>query len=222
MSRLNVLLFGAGGHARVVLDTLLAEDRVQVTGIIDPRLAPGTSLLGVPILGNDADLPRLAEQFRIDGFVIGIGDNWQRWQLTQRILQRFPHWQPTSAVHPTAWVSPFARLGPGTVVLPGAIVNAGAEIGPGCILNTHCSVDHDCRLGEFASLGPHACLGGGVCVGAYAAICLGACVLHGRQIGKATVVGAGALVVEDLPDQVVAYGLPARIVRSREVHEPYL
>jgi hypothetical protein len=163
MARLNVLLFGAGGHARVVLDTLLAEDRVQVTGIIDPRLAPGTSLLGVPILGNDADLPRLAEQFRIDGFVVGIGDNWQRWQLTQRILQSFPHWQPISAVHPTAWVSPFARLGPGTLVLPGAIVNAGAEIGPGCILNTHCSVDHDCPTGRVRQPGPP-CVSGRRCL----------------------------------------------------------
>lgn len=222
MSWMNILLFGAGGHARVVLDTLLAEDRVHVVGIVDNQLPPGATVMGTPVLGNDADLTHLADEHRIGGFVVGIGDNWRRAQLTQQIRQRFPHWQPVCTVHPSAWVSPFARLGPGTVILPGAIVNAGAEIGDGCILNTQCSVDHDCRLAEFVSLAPHACLGGNVCVGAYSAVCLGAKVLHGRRIGSATVVGAGAVVVEDLPDQVVAYGVPARVVRRRAVDEPFL
>ncbi|GBD36500.1 Putative acetyltransferase EpsM [bacterium HR36] len=222
MERQNVLLFGSGGHARVVLDALLASERFQVVGIIDHRLPPGEAVLGVPVLGTDSDLPHIIRQFHVGGFVVGIGDNWRRAQLTRRILQHSPELRPLTVVHPAASVSRFAQLGPGTVVLPGAIVNAGAVLGAGCVLNTHSSVDHDCRLGEFVSVAPHACLGGTVTVGDYSAICLGAHVIHGVCIGCATVVGAGALVLQNLPDQVVAYGVPARIVRPRTVEEPYL
>ncbi|MCS7168841.1 MAG: NeuD/PglB/VioB family sugar acetyltransferase [Gemmatales bacterium] len=222
MARPNILLFGAGRHARVVLDTLLTENRACVVGVIDNRLSPGKKLLGVPVLGTDADVSRIISEFQVCGFVVGIGDNWRRGQLTQHLTQRFPKLTPFCTVHPRAWVSRFAELGPGTVVLPGAVVNAGTQVGPGCILNTQCSVDHDCRLGAFVSIGPHACLGGEVRVGDYSAICLGAHVIHAVSIGQATVVGAGAVVVKNLPDSVVAYGIPARPIRSRTVEEPYL
>lgn len=218
----NTLVFGAGGHARVVLDALLAEGRTSVVGLIDNRLPPGETVLGIPVLGCDADLPKIIARYRIRAFVVGIGDNWRRGRLTQTLCQQFPDLEPIRVVHPGACVSRFAQLGPGTVVLPGAIVNAGVVTGTGCLLNTHCSVDHDCQLGQFASLGPHACLGGEVRVGAYAAICLAAHVVHGISIGQGTVVGAGALVLENLPEQVVAYGLPARVIRRRNLDEPYL
>ncbi|MCS7017157.1 MAG: acetyltransferase [Gemmatales bacterium] len=222
MMRPNILIFGAGGHARVVLDTLLAENQMCVVGVIDNRLSPGETLLGIPVLGTDADVPRIVRECQVSGFVVAIGDNWRRGQLTQRVCQRFPELKPACTIHPGACVSRFAQLGPGTVVLPGAVVNAGVSTGPGCLLNTHCSVDHDCQLGAFVSIGPHACLGGNVHVGDYSAICLGAHVTHSVDIGQATVVGAGALVLEDLPDGVVAYGIPARPVRSRCVEETYL
>lgn len=222
MDRPNILLFGAGGHAHVVLDTLLAEGRTQVVGIVDHRLAIGEKIFGIPVLGHDADLGNIIQEYQIAGFIVAVGDNWRRAQLTQAIRQRFPELQPMTTVHPSACVSRYARLAAGTTVLPGAIVNAGAEIGPGCILNTHCSVDHDCRLGAFVSVAPHACLGGNVAVGDYTAICLGAHVIHGICIGQGVVIGAGAVVLENLPDRVVAYGVPARIARHRSVDEPYL
>jgi len=108
------------------------------------------------------------------------------------------------------------------VVMAGAVVNPGTRIGRCCILNTRASLDHDNELGDFASLAPAAVTGGNVTVGPFTAVGIGAVVAHGRRIGPHAVVGAGAVVLADLPGDCVAYGVPARIARTRRRGERYL
>lgn len=106
--------------------------------------------------------------------------------------------------------------------MAGAVVNSYSTVGEFCILNTNCSLDHDCRLGNFVSLAPNSCAGGTVEIGDFAAVCLGANVVHRIKIGANTVVGAGATVLKDLPANVLAFGTPARIIRERQPGEKYL
>ncbi|MCA8987891.1 MAG: acetyltransferase, partial [Planctomycetaceae bacterium] len=117
--------------------------------------------------------------------------------------------------HPTSIISPSAQLGTGTVLCAGSIVGTGAVLGTGCLLNTGSSVDHDCRLAEFVHVCPGAHLAGDVKVGAESWIGIGTAVIEGRTIGARSIIGAGSVVTRDLPDDVVAYGNPARIQKSR-------
>ncbi|MBE3575649.1 MAG: acetyltransferase [Firmicutes bacterium] len=119
-------------------------------------------------------------------------------------------------IHPAATVSPYASIGPGTVVLAGAVVNPGTHVGEHVILNTACSVDHDCSIGPYAHLSPGVHLAGGVVVEAGAHLGVGVSVIPRRRIGAWSVVGAGAAVVDDIPPGVVAYGVPARVVRNSQ------
>jgi acetyltransferase-like isoleucine patch superfamily enzyme len=106
--------------------------------------------------------------------------------------------------------------------MAGAVVSNHCVVGTGALVGTHASIDHDGVLDDFVSLAPSATTGGDVRIGACTAVGLGANVIHGVTIGAHTVVGAGALVLGDLPDRVVAHGVPATVARSREPGERYL
>jgi sugar O-acyltransferase (sialic acid O-acetyltransferase NeuD family) len=138
--------------------------------------------------------------------VIAIGESAVR----QRIAAAFDlSW--ANVTHPFAYVDPSAVLGPGTVVAAGAVVQPGTVVGAHCVINTTASIDHDCRLGDFVTTGPGVHLAGGVAIGDGVLLGVGACAKPYCRIGARTIVGAGAAVVSDLPEDVVAYGVPARV-----------
>jgi len=199
----GVVVFGAGGHAKVVIATLQASGR-RVTAIYDDdENCRGKTVLGIPVLGP-------LKQACADGVrraVLAIGDNAIRRQLAECFSF---DWE--SVVHPSAVVHPSVQLGEGSVIFAGAIVQPDARIGPHAIVNTGATVDHDCVVETCASIGPGAHLAGNVSIGQGAAIGTGACVIPGVSIGDETVVGAGTVVIADLPTKVVAVGSPARIV----------
>jgi sugar O-acyltransferase (sialic acid O-acetyltransferase NeuD family) len=201
----RILLIGAGGHGKVVADVLLSAGRPAV-GFIDYK--PGLIAHGLPLVPH-MDPAGCA--------IIAVGDNWKREQLAE---QHRP-WA-TAAVHRTAVIGGDVEIGEGTVVMAGAVVNPGVRIGRHCIINTGSRIDHDCTIEDYSSIGPGTTLGGGVKVGRGTAVGLGSSVVHRIVIGEYTVVGAGALVLKDLPAQVVAYGCPARVVSPRKREDTYL
>ena len=200
------IIFGAGGHARVVLDALYSAT-VSVLAFVDEHRRV-ESLDGVPVLG--AEDPVWVGMARFH-FVVAIGDNRIRASIFERLASRGG--TPLTVVHPNAVVSSRASFGPGTVVMAGAIVNPGAKIGANCILNTGCSVDHDCVVGDHVHLCPGVRLAGTVRIGEHTLLGTGSCVTPGRSIGSGTLVGAGSVVVRDLPDNCLAHGNPARVQR---------
>jgi sugar O-acyltransferase (sialic acid O-acetyltransferase NeuD family) len=125
-------------------------------------------------------------------------------------------------IHPSAQIARGVSIGPGTVLMAGAVANSDARIGAFCIVNTQAVVEHDCVVGDYASLAPGALLGGAVEIGEFSAICLGAKVIHRLRIGRHAVLGAGAVAIDDVPGDSVAYGVPARVIRSRQPADPYL
>jgi sugar O-acyltransferase (sialic acid O-acetyltransferase NeuD family) len=218
----RIFIVGCSGHAGVVLDVIEKEGRHTVAGIVDTFAAPGTQALGLTVLGGELDLPRLMNEHHVSGGIVAIGDNFRRHLVVERIRAAAPAFDFVTALHPSAQIGTHVEIGRGTVVMAGAVINPHSSIGEHCIVNTASSIDHDNVFGNFSSIAPGAATGGNVRVGAFSALSLQSGVIHGRAVGAHTVIGAGAIVVRDIPDYSVAYGTPARVIRSRTAGEQYL
>ncbi|HOW67338.1 MAG TPA: acetyltransferase [Candidatus Paceibacterota bacterium] len=200
------IIFGAGGHGKVVLDAALAAKH-DVAFVVDD--APHeTELLGLSVLSSEDPRWLALTGFR---FVVAVGDNLTRARIFARLNTRSGI--AGNVIHPNAVISPFAKLGAGNVCFAGVVINPGTVMGDDCIINTSASIDHDCRIGSHAHICPGVHLAGTVSVGEETMIGTGAAILPGIKIGRRCVIGAGAVVNRDLPDGVVAYGVPARIRR---------
>jgi len=218
----NVVIIGSSGHARVVADIVAQEGRLNIVGVVDRFRAVGEQACGHAILGGEDDLPDLRKLHDLHGAIIAIGDNFVRSQVAARVRELCPNLPFFSAVHPNACVASDASLGAGTVVMAGVVVNPGSVIGRFCILNTGCSLDHDSTLDDFASLAPGARTGGNCRIGAYTAIGIGAILSHGTSVGEHTVIGAGSVVTKSIDALAVAYGIPAKVVSTRQPGDKYL
>ena len=210
----RILVYGAGGHGQVVADILISQSNDEFEGFVDDREELwGRKVLGFPVHGGGEWLRQQAAQLRI-AVALGIGSAVSR----QLILERCSRWETevVTVIHASAAVSKFAQVGQGTVVTAHAVINAGAKIGAGAIVNSSAVVEHDVEVGNFAHVAPNATMGGASRLGAFAHLGLGAVVLQSVCVGAHTVIGAGAVVTRDLPDRVVAIGVPARIYRRIE------
>lgn len=210
MSEDPLVIIGAGGHAKVVLE-LLRDAGATIVGLTDANPLTG-NLLGVPVLGDDTLLPALFERGVRSAFV-ALGDNHRRYEMGERVRQL--GFSLVNAISPYARVSPSAQLGQGIAVMAGATINAEARIGDLSIVNTNAGVDHDAVLGAACHVGPGVALAGGVQVGRWALLGVGSSVIPGCSIGEGAVVGAGACVVRDIGPNLIAVGVPAAVVRVR-------
>jgi UDP-perosamine 4-acetyltransferase len=201
-----VVVIGAGGHAKVVIELIRAQGRYDVVGCTD-REPKQKDVLGAPILGSDDVLPDLHAQ-GIRHCFIALGDNALRRKVAARVTSL--GFELVNAISPNAVVSPTARLGRGVAVMAGAVINADARVGDLAIVNTRAAVDHDCQIGEAAHVAPRAVLAGGVRVGPLAFVGAGATIVPGVSVGESTVIGAGATVISSIGPNIVAVGVPAK------------
>lgn len=218
----NIVLIGSSGHARVVIDAIERQGRYRIAGIVDTYKPVGHSCLGHVVLGDERCLPEIVRQNDICGAAMAVGDNWSRHTLITRIRSIIPDLPFVTVIHPSAQIADSAKVGAGSVILPGAIVCTSAEIGEFCILNTKASLDHEGRMADFSSFAPGVTTGGRVTVKAFAAVMLGVNIIDSICIGEHSVVGAGALVLRDVPDFAVVYGSPAKVIRTRQPGDPYI
>ncbi|HWC76264.1 MAG TPA: acetyltransferase [Blastocatellia bacterium] len=208
MTERRVFVYGAGGHGKVVADIVLTSGAGELAGFIDDAPdAQGSTVLGFPVVARD--LVYREAVTREIAIALGIGDNATRQKIVERCLAR--GLEILTAIHPTASVSGSATLGAGTVVMAGAVINPCAAVGIAAIINSGAVVEHDVVVGDYAHVSPKAALGGAARLGSMSHLGLGAVVLPGIAIGESTVVGAGSVVIRDLPDRVVAMGVPARV-----------
>ena len=217
-----LLIIGASGHAQALLAMLARHGGFDPLGLIDSYQDVGRLAHGLPILGSESDVPHLCVKHGVNHLLVAIGDGYQRQAMTQRLGEQIPGVVFPSLVDPTAVVASDVEIGAGVVVMAQAHVGPGCVLQEGALVNTQASLDHDGQLGAFASLAPGVVAGGGVRVGEGSFIGLGSRIIHRVQVGSQTVVGAGSLLLKDLPSEVLAYGSPARVVRYRQPHEPYL
>jgi sugar O-acyltransferase (sialic acid O-acetyltransferase NeuD family) len=209
----RVVIVGAGGHAREVLEILLALRSagapVEPIGFVDDASShPLATLNGLPVLGG-LDWFETADRDALSA-VCAVGTPAVCERLSGRV--RALGIPVTSAIAPDAWVATTASLGEGVIVFPGVVVNANAVVGDHVTLNVSSSVSHDARIGRFGSIGPGARIAGNATLGDRCFVGMGACVIHGVRIGEGSVIGAGAIVLDDVPAGVTAVGVPARVV----------
>jgi len=206
----ELYVYGASGHGKVVAEIALASGH-QVHGFIDDSpSAIGRCLLGLPVLGGSEWLAQRARQCKV-AVALGVGDNHARHRIAEQCRQLGVPLM--TLIHPSAIVSSSAAIGNGTVLMARVVVNADATIGDGVILNSGAIVEHDCCVGNHAHLSPNSAMGGASSIGMLSWLGMGAAIIHGVCVGANSVVGAGAVVIHDLPDNIVAVGVPARISR---------
>lgn len=201
ISHRSVVLIGAGGHAKVVISTLQAAG-YSVEAIFDDGPEKwGHELMGAPIVGPISELADIGSRLAL----IAVGDNRARKSLAEQFALEW-----VGVVHPYAYLHPSVQIGPGTVVLAGAVIQPDTHIGSHVIVNTGATIDHDCKVRDYVHLAPGVHLAGGVRVGEGAFLGIGSVGAPGIEIGAWTTVGAGGIVVDNLPSHVVAVGIPAR------------
>jgi UDP-perosamine 4-acetyltransferase len=208
----RVVILGAGGHAKVIVDVLEGIGELDIAGFTSPQGTQET-LCGYPRLGTDDALDEILRSGVRLAFA-AVGENERRKACIH--LLRASGFGLINVISPHAVISARAVLGEGVAVLPGAIINAAAQISDGVIVNTNASVDHDCVIGACAHIAPGAVVAGCVRVGDWVLLGVGSRVIPGISIGEGTTIGAGAVVVRDVPKHVVAMGVPATVRRKHD------
>jgi sugar O-acyltransferase (sialic acid O-acetyltransferase NeuD family) len=202
----GLFVFGASGHAKVVIDAI---ERAGVNKVLfvcdDAPEKQGTRLMGYPVTGREELLARRTETAT---GIVGIGDNAARMAVAGWLLEH--GCALASVVHPAASIAREVEIDEGTVVMAGCVVNSGTRLGRNVIVNTGATVDHDCSIGEGAHIAPGSHLCGGVSVGALTLIGAGTTIIPGVRVGSGALIGAGSTVLKDIPDGVRAGGQPCR------------
>lgn len=194
-------LFGASGHAKVIMDIIY--ERGDEVGCLYDDSPHCDEIKGKQVFKSTDKL--------VEGpLIVSIGSC----KFHKLIAERYGHLKFATAIHPKSIISDSVSIGDGTVVMPGAIINADTKIGKHCIINTKASVDHECRIGDYVHIAPGATLSGDVTVGECSWIGVGACVKQGIKIGNNCMIGAGSVVVKNIPDNSTAYGNPC-IIRNK-------
>lgn len=204
----QVLVLGAGGHAKVVIDVLRAAGHTVVAVFDDEPARQGQECRGVLIAGTTSRAVAWAAAAGVRHFVVAIGQNAARLALGRRL--EAAGLQALAAVHASAVIAPGVVLGGGTVVMPGVCINADTRIGAHVIVNTGARVDHDCVIGAGAHLAPGSVLCGNVQVGELTLLGAGSTVIPGICIGARVIAGAGSVVVRPVANDMKVWGVPAR------------
>lgn len=195
-------LFGASGHGKVIKDILNANG-IKVEAFVDDN--PNVNECGGrPVLHNATGLSPM---------IVSIGVNKIRKMIVERLKGYNSAIEFMSAIHPSAVISPTAKIGEGTVVMAGAVINADAVIGKHCIVNTGATIDHDCVVEDYCHIAPGVHISGSTHVGEGTWIGVGSSVIQCLNIGKNCMIGAGSVVVKDIPDNVTAFGCPAKVIK---------
>lgn len=211
----NIVIYGASGHAKMIVDIILKNNDYNLIGFIDSYKPVNSAVYGYKIIGNLDSLSVLIKKFNIEGIVIGIGDNDLRLSIYRSIKKIAPKIEFVPIVHPSAILAEDILVPEGAVLMAGTIVNANAKLGKFCLLNTKASLGHDSVMSDFSSLSSGVTIAGNVTIGFCSSICLSASVSQGITIGDHTIIGGASLVLKSIGDFKLAYGVPIHTEKDR-------
>lgn len=209
---MKIVIIGAGGQARVVCEILKHDYNVEIVGFIDSVLKePNERIMGIPVLGDFSILPELIKK-GIMGYIVAIGDNKLRAQRFEEMKKM--RLEPINAIHPTAHIAYNVEIGKGNVIAAGTVIATGTKIGNNTIINTGAIVEHENIIEDNVHIGPGAAVAGRVRVKRGAFLGIRSTVKEYLTIGEGSIVGAGAVVLEDISDYAVAVGVPAKVIKN--------
>ena len=212
---MNVVIIGAGGHGKVVLDILRRDPDASIIGFIDDdKSLHNKAVDGVPVLGTVRSLSVLMSRYKLDAAVIAVGDNNVRADLFDK-LAKFGL-KLKRAIHPHALIAHDVDIGEGAVIAAGAVIGIGTRIGHNVIINTGVIIEHDNIIEDYAHISPGVTLAGKVTIGQCAHVGLGVTIVDSLTIGENATIGAGAVVVADIPPNSTAVGIPAKVIKLKE------
>ena len=218
MGNTRVLVWGAGGHGKVIVDALLAGGEWEVVGILDEdEKKRSLTVLDVKVFSLEGGVAEAAKRLDCGRVAIGIGDNYARFEKFEQV--QHAGLTPVNVVHPSAHVSRFVKMGEGVTILAGATINPGTTLEDNVCVNTSASVDHDNHLERSCHIFPNATLTGGVRIKEFAYVGSGAVIAPNLTVEKYSYVGAGAVVLADVAEGTVVFGAPAR-VRGEQKKRP--
>jgi len=205
----SIFVFGASGHAKVVIDIIEKQGRYKIVFLADDNMnLKGTDVYGYRIIGGKTEL--LASGIRKG--IVAIGSNRARCDVAAWLTDK--GFDLVSVIHPSAQIARNVVIGNNTVVMAGVVINSDSRIGNDVVINTRASIDHDCTVGSGVHIAPGAILCGTVTVGDGTFICAGSTIIPNLNVGANVVVGAGSTVIRDVPDKVTVVGTPAKIIKQ--------
>lgn len=192
-------LYGASGHAKVIIDILQANNE-NIEALVDDN----------PQLSSLHDITVVHSAEGCSPMIVSIGNNTIRKKIVEQLINH----NFGRAIHPSAILSPYATVGDGSVVMQGAIIQSDAQVGKHCIINTGATIDHDCKIEDFVHISPNSSLCGNVQVGEGTQVGAGSVVVPGVKIGKWCLITAGSVVTTDIPDYSLATGNRCKVIKS--------
>lgn len=211
----NIVLIGAGGHCKVIIDIIKSMGIYKIIGITDENKVQDELMNGINIIGSDDVLTEVYARGVTNAFVCvgALGNPALRATLYNKIKDI--GFNIPCLVHKSAIVSDYANLGSGTCVMPGAIINSGAFISKNCIINSSAVIEHECNVGYNTHISPKACICGGTNIGSNCHIGAGSIIIQGITIGDNVTIGAGAVVIRDVLGGSIVAGVPAKLIGRR-------
>ena len=209
----KLLIIGCGGHAKVITDIANSSgisDIYYLDTKIEENLFLGKKVIHKDITNYNSN------------FFVALGDNYLREKVTKDFKKKNPNSINKTLIHPSSTISDSCSIKDGTVVMPLCVINSGSEIGQGVIINTRSSIDHDNLLMNYCSVAPGVVTGGNTKIGYRSAISIGAVIKNGVEIGSDSIIGAASYVNKNIPANIIAYGIPAKIINEREASDKYL
>lgn len=210
----KIVLIGGGGHSKVIIDIIRSTDEFEIVGITEKNSVLD-SILDVPILGDDSILEELLNKGVEYAFIsIGINENVNLRNTLYNKIKKIGFVIPT-LIHKQTIISQYTTLGEGTCVMAGAVINPNVRIGNNSVINTGAIIEHDCIIGDNTFISPGTILAGNVTIKNNSLIGMGSKIIEGKTIGNNVTIGAGAVVINDIPDNCVAVGVPAKAIKKK-------
>jgi len=206
----SLLIFGAGGHGKVVAETAGIVGKWSEIVFADDRYPDLKEVNGIQVVADIKTAIITADRY--PQAVVAIGDNHQRIRLVKELQKK--GFELPVIIHPSAVIAGSAKIEKACVVFAHAVVQSSAVLGVAVIINTSSSVDHDCVIGDAVHLCPGTHLGGNVIIGNHTLLGVGVSVKHGVSIGSASIIGAGATVINDIGDDLTVVGVPAKALNE--------
>ncbi|MCK4257425.1 MAG: NeuD/PglB/VioB family sugar acetyltransferase [Halanaerobiales bacterium] len=212
----KVVFIGAGGHCKNILSFFQFNKDYIVYGVTDPNSSE-SHIFNIPILGSDELLNSLFQDIKIKKAFVTVGstgDNKLRVFLFKKAKEIGFNF--INIFHANSIISQDIKAGDGNLFMAGSIINANVSIGDNNIINTGVIVEHDVTIGNHTHIAPGVVIGGGVEIGDLSHAGIGATIIQGVKVGKNVLIGAGAVVIEDVVDDSVVVGVPAKWIKSRK------